>query len=333
VRSSPTCNVSWRHRTSSGVAELGAVVVGCHWRERQSELAFVTRSIAGAASRVGPLSVLVPGPAGDAEPDGAFDLLGIGRSGDLRWPGVVTGDVVVIDELTEEVTALLSEVGPRTVFFLSAGPGAPDTPSWRRLHLVHPDESDALPWVDVHVPVNPLAREHRHHGFGFTDYQLILSDHSGTQEGPPSAVAWLSAAFPAAEIVLLKDGIASAWKGRALRGKVSVDTRMDLWRLVAHAAVCVDLAPGAQIARECIEALRFGTPIIVPQNSGPAETHARAGGGSTFGDPGELIAAVGDLQIERNRSAASEAGRRYADARYGDAGGVVERLRTLLAGA
>ena len=71
--------------------------------------------------------------------------------------------------------------------------------------------------------------------------------------------------------------------------------------------------PAPIIARECVEALRFGTPIIVPEHSGPAAVHARAGGGSTFGDPGELIVAAEKMRSEANRSAASDAGRRYAD--------------------
>jgi hypothetical protein len=225
---------------------------------------------------------------------------------------------------------LLSGGDPDVVFFLSSLTGDPDLPSWRRMHLVQAGEDDPSPWVNVHVPVNPLAQLHRHHGFGFTGYQLVLSDRSGTPADPPPAVGWLSGAFPAAEIVLIGDGIASAWKGRALRGTVHVDTRMDLWRLLAHAAVCIDLAPGAHIARECIEALRFGTPIIVPDDSGPAVLHARAGGGATFGDPGELIASVTTLRDEAFRSAASETGRHYADARYGNAGAFVDRVRALL---
>ena len=172
--------------------------------------------------------------------------------------------------------------------------------------------------VNVHVPVNPLARLHRHHGFGFTGYQLVLSDGSGSPEEPPPAAAWLSSAFSDAEIVVIEEAAASAWKGRSLRGTVTVDTRMDLWRLMAHANVCVDLAPGPHVARECVEALRFGTPIIVPEHSGAAEVHAREGGGSTFGDPGELLAAAEGMRLEANRSAASSAGRHYADSRFGD---------------
>jgi hypothetical protein len=314
------------------VADAGAVFIGCHWQERRSELAFVTRCIAGAASRLGPVSVLVPGPAGLAEPDGAFDLVGMGAGGELQWPGGQgPHGVVVVDELTPVVAALLGDVDPQSVFFLSVGAGAQPAPSWRRLHLTRTDDMDASPWVTVLVPVNPLAQLHRHHGFGFTGYQLVLSDEPGEATDPPPAVAWLSAAFPSAEIVLVGGGVASAWKGRALRGTVAVDTRMDLWRLVAHAAVCIDLAPGAQIARECVEALRFGTPIIVPEGSGPAVTHAREGGSSTFGDPGELVAAVAGLQVDSNRTAASSSGRRYADDRYGDPDALMEQVRILLA--
>ncbi len=316
------------------MAEPGAViVVGCHWRDRRSELAFVTRSLAGAASRCARVSVLAPGAVGSREPDGAFDLEGMGTIGHLSWPdGLALAGAVVVDELTPEVTALLSGGDPDAAFFLSSLSDGADPLPWRRMHLVQAGEDDPSPWVNVHVPVNPLAQLHRHHGFGFTGYQLVLSDRAGTPADPPPAVAWLSAAFPAAEIVLIGDGIASAWKGRALRGTVHVDTRMDLWRLLAHAAVCIDLAPGAHIARECIEALRFGTPIIVPDDSGPAVLHARAGGGATFGDPGELIAAVTTLQDEAYRAVASATGRRYADTRYGTTEAFVDRVRALLAG-
>ena len=47
-----------------------AVVVASHWLDRQSELAFVTRSIAGAATRCGPVSVLVPGSRAGASRTG-----------------------------------------------------------------------------------------------------------------------------------------------------------------------------------------------------------------------------------------------------------------------
>jgi hypothetical protein len=306
----------------------GVVVVSNHWHNRTGELAFAIRSIAGAATRCCPVSVLVPGTAGRRQPDGAFDLVGIGEHDAWQWPAGLSSDAtVVVDEVTAECGTLLSKVAPRTVFYLSASGDGLD-PAWRRLELVGDDPSRSL---HVYVPVNPLARLHRHHGFGFIGYQLVLSDGSGSQNEPPPAAAWLSAAFAEADVVVVEDAVASAWKGRALRGRVAVDTRMDLWRLMAHANVCIDLAPGAHVARECIEALRFGTPLLVPASSGPGAVHARAGGGATFVDERGLLEAAGTFQDAANRSDASEAGRRYADARYGDAGATVTRVRALLA--
>jgi len=310
------------------VNHRGVVVVSSHWHDRTAELAFAIRSIAGAATRCCPVSVLVPGTAGRREPDGAFDLMGIGESDALQWPdGLSPDSTVVVDEVTAEFETLLRQVTPRTVLYLLASGDGLD-PAWRRLELVGDDPSCS---VSVHVPVNPLARLHRHHGFGFTGYQLVLSDGSGSPNEPPAAAAWLSSAFADADVVVVEDAVASAWKGRALRGSVAVDTRMDLWRLMAHANVCIDLAPGPHVARECIEALRFGTPIIVPASSGPGSAHARAGRGATFFDERDLLEAAGMFQDAGNRSAASDAGRRYADARYGDAAAVVTRVRALLA--
>jgi hypothetical protein len=300
------------------------VVVGCHWTENRSELAFVARSIAGAASRCGPVAVLVPGDR-DQRADGAFDLQAVGPLGELAWPvGLSTETTVIVDDLTAEVATLLTRVDPQAVQFLSGTVGTAN-PAWRRLPLVGGHDP-----VGVHVPVNRLAEQHRHHGFGFTDYQLILSDRTGAHEDPPPAAAWLSAALPKADVVVLEDAVASAWKGRTLRGKVTVDTRMDLWRLLAHANVCIDLAPGAHIARECIEALRFGTPIIVPDQPGPGAVHARSSGGATFQDASELLLAAASFQNDAHRAQVSAAGRLYADTHYGDSAALVRRLRDLV---
>ncbi len=303
-----------------------AVVFGCHWLERRSELAFATRSLAGAASRSGPVSVMVTGVAARFEPDGAFDLRGLGLPGALRWPdGLPTDTTVIVDELTADVAELLASAQPTSVLVVS-DPGGLHSSDWRRLWLVGGSEP-----VGVHVPVNRLAERHRHHGFGFTDYLLLLSDRTGDSgEVPPPAAEWVGAAFPEADVVVVEDALAWAWKGGTLRGKVSVDTRMDLWRLLAHANVCIDLGPGRHIARECIEALLFGTPIIVPDQAGPAVVHARETGGWTFSSPDELLTAVASMQSESERSRVSESGRSYAESQFGDPVALVTRVRALL---
>lgn len=310
------------------MAPVGTVFVAPRWGDPATELSYVTRGIAAGASRCGPVHVLVSGPHGSRRADGGFNLECIGEEGDLRWPERLPSDgLVIADELTPAVSKMLEERVPRAVLFL-AGPGQPDR-HWRRLHLVE-GRSDEVS-VGMHIPVNLMAEVDRHHGFGFTDYVLILSDRMGTHEDPPDAAAWITSAFYEADVVVVENALASAWKGRALRGTVSVDSRMDLWRLMAHARLCVDLAPGPYVARECIEALRFGTPILVPGHSGVAAHHAGQGRGSTFEDPGELVAAVSHLEAATTRAAAGAAGRRYAEAQYGNPDTFVAGLREILA--
>jgi hypothetical protein len=109
-----------------------------------------------------------------------------------------------------------------------------------------------------------------------------------------------------------------------------VHSRTDLWRLVAHARVMVDLRPGPIIGRECVEALRFGTPIVVPARSVAAE-HAQSGGGRTYDDVGGLLEAVGPFLHEPTGAGASRRGLEYV-AFYSDPGASVDQMARLLQG-
>jgi hypothetical protein len=260
-------------------------------------------------------------------PDGLFDVLGIGGDSTLRWPDAVPVEaLVVVDDLTDDVGDLLARAGVPAASYLTPPP-AGDRSKWRWLPVGAGDRS---PMLSPYVPVSEVAARHRHRGFGFTGYQLVLGGCRAPHDDPPAPVAWLSAAFHGCDVVVVADAVASAWKGRALRGRARVDTRMDLWRLMAHASVCVDLDPGPLIARECIEALRLGTPIVVPEAAEAAAIHARASGGATFVDPADLIAAVGTLTSSASHAVASDAGRRYADAAFGNPERLVGQLRALL---
>jgi glycosyltransferase involved in cell wall biosynthesis len=90
----------------------------------------------------------------------------------------------------------------------------------------------------------------------------------------------------------------------------------------------VDLHPGPIIGRECIEALRFGTPIVVPANSVAAE-HADGGGGRTYDDVGGLLEAVDSYLHEPTRASASRRGLEYA-AFYADPHASVDQMARLL---
>ena len=311
--------------------EPGAVVLARHWDEPASELAFVTRSLAGAASRWGPVSVLVPGRPDGSVADGAFDVVAVGPDDAPAWPAGLSPDrTVIVDELTPGTALLLTEVRPRAVLYLTTAPGTSADPRWSPLRVAEVPEPASSPLAPLYVPVNDLASRQRHHGFGFVGYILVLPAPGGHGAQPPATAAWLTAALHDADVVVVEDAVASVWKGRALRGRVSVDTRMDLWRLLAHASVCVDLAPGALVGRECVEALQFGTPILVPAGPGAASAHASRGGGATFDDPWELVTAADALRGPSAHDAASASGRRYAQAAHGDSGAFVARVGSLL---
>jgi hypothetical protein len=310
------------------VSDGSVLFLARHWHEPHSELAFVTRSLAAAASRIRSVTVVAPGPEGETIPDGGFDVVGAGLDEAWRLPaGLPSHPAVIVDEVSPTVAALFSELTPRAVWFLSAAAGP--SPSWRRISAA--GGGDGATDVGLHVPVNRMAEQHRHHGFGFTGYQLVLrSDGQGSVDEPPPEVRELGAAFPDDDIVLVGNGRAQAWRGSVLRGDISVATRMDLHRLLAHARFVVDLAPGLYVARECVEALRFGAPIVVPGLSPAAAEHATATGGAVFHDLEELITAAGRMRQEPERSHASAKGRRYADERYGRPEALVARLGALL---
>jgi hypothetical protein len=257
-------------------------------------------------------------------PDGAFDTVGMGEDGSPSWPSdVADGGLVIADELTPELRGLLGRAGNDSGLYVSRVHDESTDHPWRKASLVGGGGDGA---IGLFVPVHPLAASHRHHGFGFTGYVLVLSDRTGQHAGPPEAVHWLTSALHDRWIVVVESAVASAWKGRSLRGTTSVDTRMDLWRLVAHAAVCIDLAPGEFVARECVEALRLGTPIIVPEHADVAASHARAGGGTTFADWWELVEAVEKKSSEANRSSTVTQGKAYADTWFGEPAAFVDRL-------
>jgi len=314
-------------------------IVSRHWNEEHRELSYVIRSVAAAASRSFPVTVLVPGAQGELQADGAFDLTPVGRGPDGGWPDpsglhlsspAPQAAAVIVDEFTDDVEPLLHALGTAAPLF-TIGPATrqPDGVQVGTLSVLQHDARDGARFIGLHIPVNPLAAVHRHNGFGFVGYVLVLSGRAGRHEDPIDEVAWTTAGFHSANVVVVEDARASLWRGRALRGTTTVDSRTDLWRLVAHARVCIDAAPGTVIARECVEALRFGTPIMVPDDSAVAASHAVAGG-LTYGSMADLLQRVGECLDDSRHAELSTAGKAYADECYGDPAAFVERVRLAL---
>lgn len=306
------------------------------------------RGVAGAVSRHCPVDIVAVGHPGPTLPDGAFDVVRAGQarvggwpvSKKVAWPVghptltiVEAGDVGALKMAqrsaprasTAAVAAASDNLeGAAAVFTVAPGHRVAAVAAGAAEQRVHD--------VGLHVPVNRIAAEHRHNGLGFTDYVLVLTDRPDAEPttAPTAAAAWVAARYPRQHVVVVESAVASVWQHRSLRGLVAVDTRTDLWRLMAHARMVVDLKPGRYVARECVEALRFGTPIIAPAGSVGADL-AEGGGGLWYRDPAELLGCIEWLADAEIREALGSQGRRMADALYGDPEAFVERVGKALA--
>lgn len=301
-----------RPATTSLSTAAGIAVLSAAWGTAGDESAFAARVLAGAASRLGPVDVLGPWDPGPRA-DGAFDPYGLGRAGPgRRWPSVTDAAIagargrggsgagrgaggwraVLVDAGDADAVDVAGQMLPG-VPVLEIGGGGLGTPC---LELVPGAAASPLGRpVGLHVPVHALARERPHLELGpIADYLLVLSGRppqASDPDRPPDPVAWLVARYPRRPAVVVENGVASVWRSRSRLRRFSVHTRMDLWRLMAHARATVDLGPGALFGRECVESIRYGVPVVVPAGSG-AEALAAAGAGLRFeGTPGLLEAA------------------------------------------
>jgi hypothetical protein len=66
-------------------------------------------------------------------------------------------------------------------------------------------------------------------------------------------------------------------------------TRVNLWRLMAHAQFTVDLRPPGPFGREAIESMLFSSPPIVPEGSAAHAHVEAANGGLWYRTPGEVL--------------------------------------------
>jgi hypothetical protein len=306
------------------------LVISSDWRSPYSEAAFVVRSVAGALSRHALVEVVATAAAtgnGSMAADGLFDIAQEPRT-DVAPDFVV---VVAGDEVARTMAERRFPSAP--VVTLGDGSAGADPAPAATWSPGVPAVADAVD-VGLHVAVNPLAAERPHNGFGFTGYLLVLTDRGGgdgqPDDDPTGLARWLAAAFPRHHLVVIESGAASVWRCRALRGAVTVDSRTDLWRLLAHARAVIDLRPGTMVARECVEAQRFGSPVIVPAGTAAGRL-AQTGGGLTYEAVDGLFDCVDMVDDDDRHAALSAAGRAAADARYGDADAFVTRVGAAMA--
>ncbi len=324
----------------SDVNEPRIAVLSPSWVQApHSEIAEAVRSIAGALSRLALVDVFVPGE-GATFADGAFDVTPIGgaRAPRARYEAVVVeagrrgdGELARTAGPLAAGAPVLAVGGARfTVDGVldvgldgaagGSGAGTGFDGDARTAPAVH--------HVGLYARVHPDARSRRHYGLrGIPDYLLVLGDRPGVPATPTPShrTRWLLARFARQHVVVVEGGVARAWRSRSCVAQFDVHTRMDLWILMAQSKGVVDLLPGDVYARECVEALRLGVPIVVPGGSA-ADRLASAAGGMRFTSTAELLSCAEALDDPATRTALASSGREVADRWYGDPHAVVTRL-------
>lgn len=309
-------------------------------RAPESEVAVAMRSIAGALSRLAGVDVFVPGE-GPPFADGAFDVTPIGGERAERVPGVPGAPYrAVLVEAGNDDLELASTAGTLAAGapVLSVGAVRARVDGVLDVGLVDVEApagggpvggaAPAVHHVGLYARVHPGARSRRHYGLGAVpEYLLVLGDRPGmpTSPSPSDRARWLLARFPRRYVVVLEGGTARVWRSRSCVAQFDVHTRMDLWILVAQAWGVVDLLPGDLYARECVESLRYGVPVVVPAGS-PADGLVQAAGGMRFTSTADLLSCVEALSEPAVRAALASRGREVADRWYGDPDGLIYRL-------
>jgi glycosyltransferase involved in cell wall biosynthesis len=106
--------------------------------------------------------------------------------------------------------------------------------------------------------------------------------------------------------------------------RVSLRTRLDLWRWMSRALGVVDWQRQRVLARDVLEAMLNGVPVIVREAAGAAREHAeRGGGGVWFRTHAELSGCVRAIVSDSLRQRLGAQGRAYARRRYGDPGSFI----------
>jgi hypothetical protein len=214
---------------------------------------------------------------------------------------------------------------------------------------VHPGELRALlqrrlPGLETRPPVVPVelalsvnrgSAEHRLFGVrAFGPYVVLLRrfpasgprfQRSLTHEVLREVVAPLSVA----EV----DGLRWRITDAAMTLDLPVGpSRVNLWRLFAHARAVVDVRPPGPVGREAIEAMMLGVPSVVPDASA-VKAHVEAGnGGLWYADHAELVEELRALADEGLHGSLARGGEAYATATHADIEDFVRRMGRLVLG-
>jgi hypothetical protein len=162
---------------------------------------------------------------------------------------------------------------------------------------------------------------------GTTEYVLVITDaESETDDEAVELARLIRLRFPDNPIAISYTDTFVAWHGGRWTTGWPVERSSDLGRLMAWARAVVDLRPGRLFARRCVDALLFGTPIVVPADSRAREHAQQGGGGLWFSTPSELTWCIEALLRPEQREPFSHQGQAYAEEYFGSTQRFTERV-------
>jgi hypothetical protein len=183
--------------------------------------------------------------------------------------------------------------------------------------------------VGLHVGLDPTAGVP--HGIPQRDYVLVLGDFDERTSGPilRRDARRLARSLAGAEVVALTHGFVHLDEWPAELTVREAGSRADLWRWMAHAVAVVDLRKDRLIARDVIEAMACGIPVIVPATS-VARDHIEHGGGIWYRNHTDIQVAVEALLDDPDLRARLGREGRSAAARWCDIDGFTATVGRVL---
>jgi hypothetical protein len=273
---------------------------------------------AAVIARVSPDAVVLIGH------DQPYDLAA--ACGAVRGSGPRVTLVPLLGEDPPAAVPGLAALLARADAVASAHPGES-----RVLSALHP----AVVPLDLALPMNRAAVRHRLFGVRwFGRYVVMLRGFPAGRPRHPRSISHelMRRVLGHVSVAEVDDRRWRITDGKNILVLPVNPTRVNLWRLMEHALMTIDLRPASPLGRETLESLLLGTPVVVPDASAAME-HARAAdGGLWYRDLGECFDAARTLLDRPLRERLAGQAETYALAHHGDMGDFVERCTAIVLG-
>jgi hypothetical protein len=162
---------------------------------------------------------------------------------------------------------------------------------------------------------------------GDTGYVLVLTDRDSEETHPQNELAGLvRLRFSDRPVGITHTDGFFAWHEGRVNSGWPVERSSDLARLMAFAALTVDLRHPELYGRAAVESLLYGTPIVVPEDSKAREHAQRGRGGLWFADAAEMTWCVESLLEPATNETVRAQGRAYAEDEYGSTDRFIDRV-------